>query len=223
MGFVEDIAGYHEEKLEVKERNRYKEFRNTTPDINWKLEISLNLIGKIILEISKSLCNLHSTNIIHGDVKPGNVLITKNGVNLIDSLELSDGMQSPAMTKGWAAPEQIIGDKICVSTDQYPIGIMFLYLLKGVMYGEEAKIWIPSGGTNLECHKLFRNPGVYIDPEIAPVKAAHLNEWKNFVESLQLLLEQKPLQNKIRIPLSFGRLISGKNSKGNITPCWLID
>jgi hypothetical protein len=69
-----------------------------------------------------------------------------------------------------------------------------------------------------------------------------LHEWRNFVErclrfnpterfssmaelieSLQLLLEKKPLQSKIRIPLSFGRLLSGKNSKGDITPCWLID
>jgi hypothetical protein len=123
IGFVEDMTGYYEEKLEIKERDRYKEFRNTNPDINWKLEISLNLIGKIILEISKSLYNLHSTNIIHGDVKPGNVLITKNSVTIIDSLKLSDGTRSPAMSKGWAAPEQIIGDKICFSTDQYPIGI----------------------------------------------------------------------------------------------------
>jgi len=151
-------------------------------------------------------------------------------------------MRSPAMTRGWAAPEQVLGGKVSFQSDQYPVAMMLLGLVKGVMYGEEARVWVPAGGTRLESHKVLRCPGVHIDPDTAPVAGEKIEAWQALLEQcfrfdpserfpsmgdladvLQPLAENESLTDDIEVPLSFGRLVIGRDARGEKTPCWLID
>ena len=119
---------------------------------------------------------------------------------------------------------------------------MLLGLVKGVIHGEETRVWVPAGGTLLESHKVLRRPSVYIDPDTAPVASENVETWQALLErcfrfdpserfpsmgdladALQPLTENESLTDDIEVPLSFGRLVLGRDTKGEKTPCWLID
>lgn len=229
-------------QVNPKEEKGYQSLRLQDPNSYWSFIVPRNAIARLILELAQAVANLQQTGEIHGDIKPSNVLITNEGVVLIDSLELASRMRSPAMTRGWAAPEQVMGLPVSFQTDQYPIGLMLLILLGGVLYGEETRVLIPIGGTKVETHTVLKPPCVYIDPDTAPVERQAIGAWSQFIaqclrfepterfasielliEALQSLIEQQTLKGQIRMSLSFGTCVPGVDSQGNITPCWLVN
>lgn len=138
-------------------------------------------VAERLADLADRLHHLHQSGEIHGDVKPTNILITGGGVTLIDSLDMTTGMKSPAMTPGWAAPEQIIGDDVQFATDQYALGLLLCNLVQGVVYGEEATFIVPVGGNATERFILFRNPGVYLPPELTPVDTSLIGRWQRLL------------------------------------------
>ena len=91
-----------------------------------------------ILTILETLSYLHNLNIIHRDVKPDNVLLSNDGLVLIDFGGAKFGyMQAPLSfgntvvgTPGWSAPEQFAG----IATprcDIYGAGAILFFLLTG--------------------------------------------------------------------------------------------
>ena len=228
------------ECLEAGDPAKYAERRCAVPGGDWKWTVPRLSVAGIIMELVSGIHSLHKKGEIHGDIKPANVLLTGSGAYPFDSLRLAEGERSPAMTRGWAAPEQILGMPASCRTDQYPIGLMLVNLVQGVLYGEEISISIPAGGTRLERHTVFRNPGVYIDPERAPVKRDYIDQWRSVVENcvrfdqekrfssmeslleqMQILIEKESLTGYVEAPLSFGSLVYGDNGSGKLTPCWL--
>ncbi len=172
--------------------------------------------------------------------KPSNLLLSRDGLWPIDSLQLAVGTRSPALTRSWAAPEQVLRFPVQFQTDQYPLGLMLLHLVEGVLYGEEAKVSIPVGARRVENHTVFRNPGVYIDGDTAPVDGRAVDAWRGLVErcvrfdaadrfpsmtaladALAPLLESETLSGHLEVSLSFGRLLLGNDGTGPLTPCWL--
>ena len=105
------------------------------PDAYWFWIVPRQAIGRAIRSLAASLRKLHFKGEIHGDINPANLLATNRGLDPIDSLGLAEGDLSPAMTPGWAAPEQVAGFRVAAQTDQYPIGLMLLWLVGGAMYG----------------------------------------------------------------------------------------
>jgi eukaryotic-like serine/threonine-protein kinase len=87
--------------------------------------------------ISAALGYAHAKNIVHCDIKPGNVLVDKGGtVYLTDfgiarNLESSTTTLSHAGTPAYMAPEQILGRKITPATDVYALGALAFELLAG--------------------------------------------------------------------------------------------
>ncbi len=220
--------------------NRYRSLKLQAQSSNWKWIVPRNSVAQIILDIARCLERLHGDREIHGDVKPDNVLLTAQGVHLFDSLRLAEGMRSPAMTRGWAAPEQVMGKPVSYATDFYPNGIMLIWLLEGVPYGELTKVVIPVGGIKLETHTVLKNPGIYIDPDTAPVEREAIPAWSKLIsqcicfdpadrfpsataliEALQQLVAGRSLKGYLRVPLSFGTCIVANNGAGDETPCWL--
>lgn len=81
---------------------------------------------QIINDVARGLEYAHSQNIIHGDLKPSNILITKTG-----EAKITDWGLSKVFTNYYAAPEQIEGHEPNEKTDIYQLGLIFYEILHG--------------------------------------------------------------------------------------------
>ncbi|HEX5786851.1 MAG TPA: serine/threonine-protein kinase [Woeseiaceae bacterium] len=85
----------------------------------------------------------HALAIIHRDIKPSNMLVTDDGsvklldfgiAKQLDALDATSGHTRTVlrlMTPAYAAPEQLVGDKIGVQADVYSLGVVLYELLSG--------------------------------------------------------------------------------------------
>lgn len=97
---------------------------------------------RVVLAFFLSLCDAvaycHRSMIVHGDIKPANVLVADQRVRLLDFgigrlIEETDGMESRkrlrAYSPGFASPEQMTGEPIGVASDIYSLGALLSRLL----------------------------------------------------------------------------------------------
>ena len=101
---------------------------------------SLKTRKRIFSELLSAVGYLHQRRIIHNDLKPGNIMVSRTGdhVKLID-LGLSDDdahyeIKTPGFTEGYAAPELM--EERCPDerSDIYSLG-MLMHLIFGNRYG----------------------------------------------------------------------------------------
>lgn len=93
----------------------------------------------LAVRVADVLCALHAAGIVHCDVKPGNVLVNRQGdVKLIDfgiaHLPAEQGVISGdcnSATIGFAPPEQLRGGRPSPQWDVYAFGCFFHTLLTG--------------------------------------------------------------------------------------------
>ncbi|MEO0897537.1 MAG: serine/threonine-protein kinase [Bacteroidota bacterium] len=93
----------------------------------------------LFLKIAESIAYAHTQLVLHGDIKPSNVLIDPNGepklldfgiAKLIDSSEgTSAQTQTQAFTPEYSSPEQIQGISLQTSSDVYQLGLLLYEML----------------------------------------------------------------------------------------------
>lgn len=118
------------------------EFVDGEPLDRYRQRHNLSLRDKLglFLSICSAVSYAHRNLIIHGDLKPKNVLVTQDGTpKLLDfgvARILAGGVQTEATTRmpltpTYASPEQIRGDSLTVATDVYSLGVLLYEFLSG--------------------------------------------------------------------------------------------
>jgi serine/threonine protein kinase len=114
------------------------------------------------LRLFRTVCGAvhfaHQRLIVHGDLKPGNILVTAEGEpklldfgisRLVDaSADEVDGKVKPrwlVMTRRWAAPEQLRGEPITTASDVYNLGLLLHCLLAGALPPSHLTAATPDG------------------------------------------------------------------------------
>jgi len=87
----------------------------------------------------RALGELHAHGVVHGDIKPGNILVDGDALTLVDlGSSRREGLRGPAFEdEGWigspsyAAPEVLDGNPVDRRTDLYSLGCLLYRLLTG--------------------------------------------------------------------------------------------
>lgn len=93
----------------------------------------------IAAQLADALAYLRYQGVTHGDIKPGNVIVTADGVKLLDfGLALARGarprrMPTPATrgTLAYMAPEQFRGQAASPKSDLWALGVVLFEMLTG--------------------------------------------------------------------------------------------
>jgi hypothetical protein len=162
-------------------------------EVATKLQVSRQAVLIVLGAVADALAALHAKGIVHGDVKPDNILVVPSGVELIDAFDVRVGSRSPGWTPQWSAPEQVRGEPVTPATDVFPLAIMAGRLLGGEIVGEVRKYRTPQALPTPHEVDLFHNPSLYVDPDRTLVAGPGVRAWRDLVErSLSFEPERRP-------------------------------
>jgi len=104
-------------------------------------KIEINRAIDIVLQTARALEYAHENRIIHRDIKPDNIMITKEGIVKIADLGIAKTFEESAPsvkeqrrvmgTPHYMAPEQALGKPIDHRVDIYSLGATFYHLVTG--------------------------------------------------------------------------------------------
>jgi eukaryotic-like serine/threonine-protein kinase len=93
----------------------------------------------LAIQIARGLGAAHAQNIVHRDVKPSNIIITKSGTAKIVDFGLARIIASASATQTisdtgtlpYMAPEQILGESVDQRTDVWALAVILIQMLTG--------------------------------------------------------------------------------------------
>ncbi|MFD5385961.1 PQQ-binding-like beta-propeller repeat protein [Streptomyces sp. NPDC127074] len=129
----------------------------------------------------RTLHDIHGAGLVHRDLKPSNIVLTSRGPRVIDfgiarpehGLTLTTTGQTVA-TPGYAAPEQVLGQRTGPAGDVFSLGVVLAYAAGGrpvyegghvaavqyqVVHGEPELGWVPGALRPLVEPCLSKDPG----------------------------------------------------------------
>ncbi len=97
------------------------------------------MIETILLQVGEALAYGHRNGIVHRDVKPGNILLDKEGRAVVTDFGVAKMATDQSITRAggvvgtplYMSPEQCVGDVTTGRSDQYSLGLVAYEMLTG--------------------------------------------------------------------------------------------
>lgn len=130
VGHQDDV---HYIVMEYVDGMTLKEFINKHGAINWQDAV------KITIQICSAIEHAHKNNIVHRDIKPHNILMTKDGIAKVTDFGIARAVTSSTITMvgstigsvHYFSPEQARGGFIDEKSDLYSLGIALYEMVTG--------------------------------------------------------------------------------------------
>ncbi len=133
---VGEIDGLNYIVMELIEGITLKEYITQNKPIHWKIA------RNIAIQIGMALEHAHANGIIHRDIKPHNILVTKDNVIKVADFGIASAVSSETVVAGktdgaamgsvhYISPEQARGGYITETTDIYSLGVIMYEMVTG--------------------------------------------------------------------------------------------
>ncbi len=138
--------------------------------------------AQLVAELARAVDrDWHARGRVHADLKPGNVLLEQTGIRAFDALDVPSGATAAGMTEGWAAPEQALAEPLGPATDVFPLALMVIAALSGVIFGEEHTLIVPAVGRGRRRLQMIKHPDVWIDPQLIQLPLEARLAWRTLL------------------------------------------
>lgn len=118
--------------FELMESSLQEEMKQLNRDSKFTIEVSIDIMRGCL----SGLRAIHKNEIVHGDIKPANILLNENFVPKISDFGLASILHKKKFplpffrgSSCWAAPEVLNGEAPTYQSDLFSIGIVFYLLL----------------------------------------------------------------------------------------------
>ncbi|MCB1584484.1 MAG: protein kinase, partial [Xanthomonadales bacterium] len=188
----------------------YVQQAKTLDDYVRQLELQPQDQAALIINIAEGLSHAHANLVVHRDIKPSNILVNNNGVikivdfgiaKLLDQQhEIDASATLVALTPHYAAPEQILDNRVSVQSDIYSLAAVFLGLLIGKKPLQDDRL-LKQCSTDeavIREHLLHLNADQdlknILNKALQTDPAKRYNTMQAFADELKNWLQQKPVQ-----------------------------
>lgn len=171
----------------------YRNFEGSQFPLSVSISVTRQAVALLLADVADRVAEMHLNAILHGDIKPDNILMGTKGIELIDGFDVAEGDIWPGFTPMWAAPEQVLGEAAIAASDIYPFGRLISELLGGQLVGEVRKFRARRHGRNAGEFDAFYNPSVSVGSRCPFGNAATLSAWRSLArECLRFLPTERP-------------------------------